>query len=348
MRKTVTIAVLGLLSVLLPTVAVGAQDVPTCNGVPATIVGTEGPDNLVGTTGRDVIVGLGGNDVIRGLSGADILCGGPGRDRILGGKQSDLIIGGDDGDKLFGDAGIDFIYGERGNDLLIGGLGDDVLDGGRGRRDRIRGRSGLDTCVDEQSNTSFDTTCLFGPAGGPALQIDECFAEVAGGDTAASGRVTSTMEVPTDHNVNVELRDEGGAVVDSRTLIVTELRLGETARWSFEVAGDVTGVAECVVNVEFFSPLNATADEWGITLDTCGVGEFGELVATGSGVNPLATTADIFVRVHVIGSDGIRYWRSLIDSVDGIAAGGTFEFTASSFPPVVDGIVFCDAFVFVV
>ena len=62
MRRIVTIAVLGLLSVVLPTVAAGAQDVPMCNGLPATIVGTEGPDNLVGTAGRDVIVGLGGNE----------------------------------------------------------------------------------------------------------------------------------------------------------------------------------------------------------------------------------------------------------------------------------------------
>ena len=32
----------------------------TCNGLEATIVGTNGNDDLEGTSGRDVIVGLGG------------------------------------------------------------------------------------------------------------------------------------------------------------------------------------------------------------------------------------------------------------------------------------------------
>ncbi|MCF3130811.1 hypothetical protein IPZ69_10600 [Streptomyces olivochromogenes] len=36
--------------------------VPTCEGVPATIVGTNGDDDIVGTSGNDVIVALAGND----------------------------------------------------------------------------------------------------------------------------------------------------------------------------------------------------------------------------------------------------------------------------------------------
>src|SRR6266567_2717501 len=39
---------------------------PTCDGRPATIVGTEGNDTIKGTPGRDVIVGLGGDDQIYG------------------------------------------------------------------------------------------------------------------------------------------------------------------------------------------------------------------------------------------------------------------------------------------
>ncbi|MFH0351182.1 MAG: hypothetical protein ACHBMF_04515 [Chromatiales bacterium] len=41
----------------------------TCNGLPATILGTFGQDTLVGTPGNDVIHGRGGNDTIRGLGG---------------------------------------------------------------------------------------------------------------------------------------------------------------------------------------------------------------------------------------------------------------------------------------
>lgn len=345
MRRIVTIAVLGLLSVVLPTVAAGAQDVPMCNGLPATIVGTEGPDNLVGTSGRDVIVGLGGNDVIRGLAGADTICGGPGRDRILGGKQADVILGGDDGDKLFGDAGQDSIYGERGNDLLIGGQGDDVLDGGRGRRDRLRGRSGLDTCVDEQGSTSFDTNCLAGPAGGPVFQIDECFTDAEPFEVIASGRVTSTSNPTIDYNIDVDARDSDGAVLETNFTFVSDLRAGETARWEITSRDGVSGVDRCEANYEAIEPFNVPGDEWGISLDTCGVGQLDQLVATGSGTSPSNQTEDIFVLVHVIGNDGIRYAPSPIDFVEGIAPGAPFEFNASGFPPAIDGIVFCDVFV---
>ena len=40
------------------------EPVPTCAGLPATIVGTDGSDILFGTSGADVIVALGGNDII--------------------------------------------------------------------------------------------------------------------------------------------------------------------------------------------------------------------------------------------------------------------------------------------
>ena len=50
---------------------------PTCKGIPATIIGTDGSDVRSGTPGRDVIVGLGGNDKLSGLAGNDLICGGP-------------------------------------------------------------------------------------------------------------------------------------------------------------------------------------------------------------------------------------------------------------------------------
>ncbi len=133
--------------------ASGAQATPTCDGVPATIVGTEGDDILLGTEGRDVIVGLGGNDTIRGFGGADIICGDNGRDRLFGGRGTDIIFGGKKNDLVKGDGGPDLLYGNQGRDLVIGGSGADYLEGGSGLVDRLIGKAGIDTCVDRQTAT---------------------------------------------------------------------------------------------------------------------------------------------------------------------------------------------------
>ena len=94
------------------------QAPPTCKGLAATIVGTEGPDDLKGTPGRDVIVGLGGNDInIKGLGGNDVICGGK---------------------------GWDFLWGSWGKDTLLGQAGSDAIDGGDGN-DRCEGGKGKDS-----------------------------------------------------------------------------------------------------------------------------------------------------------------------------------------------------------
>ncbi len=92
-----------------------------CAGLPATIVGTNGPDILIGTAGNDVIVGLGGNDIVFGLGGDDVICGGPGNDTIIGGLGND---------QLFGQGGNDFILGGPGSDFMNGGAGFDYCNGG--------------------------------------------------------------------------------------------------------------------------------------------------------------------------------------------------------------------------
>jgi glucose/arabinose dehydrogenase len=93
---------------------------PTCKGIPATIVGTDGSDVRSGTPGRDVIVGLGGNDKLSGLAGNDLICGGSGKDTLKGGKGSDKL------------------YGEEGKDTLKGGPGKDKLNGGAGKDKQIQ------------------------------------------------------------------------------------------------------------------------------------------------------------------------------------------------------------------
>lgn len=123
---------------------VRAVHVPDCDGLPATIVGTTGPDRLVGTRGNDVVVGLGGDDVIRTFSGEDVICGGRGADRVRAGIWADHVFGGPGADRLSGDGGNDRIagnggadrlFGRRGADQLLGGAGFDFCRGGPGRNE---------------------------------------------------------------------------------------------------------------------------------------------------------------------------------------------------------------------
>jgi hypothetical protein len=185
-------------SVLAVVGPAAAQDQPTCGGLAVTILGTSGDDVLTGTDGIDVISGLEGNDIIRGLRGRDVLCGGPGRDRIFGGRNGDIIFGGDEGDKINGEAGADILLGERGNDRIIGGGGDDSIDGGRGRRDRLFGREGVDSCVDAQSRT-IRRDCE--STGANAGQLGSTLDLTAGG-VAASWTVHSVADpaTPSDND----------------------------------------------------------------------------------------------------------------------------------------------------
>jgi len=93
---------------------------PSCNGIRATIVGTEGNDVRNGTSRRDVIVGLAGNDRLSGLAGNDLICGGKG------------------GDKLYGQKGRDKLSGNAGRDTLRGGAGKDILKGGAGKDKQVQ------------------------------------------------------------------------------------------------------------------------------------------------------------------------------------------------------------------
>ncbi len=94
-----------------------------CNGIEATIVGTEGNDVISGTYTTDVIAGLGGNDYILGKGGDDVICGGDG---------NDILVGNDGDDKIYGEGGNDMLVANKGNDIIEGGDGTDVCDGGIG------------------------------------------------------------------------------------------------------------------------------------------------------------------------------------------------------------------------
>jgi Ca2+-binding RTX toxin-like protein len=106
---------LASLGIVVPAHAV----VPTCDGLEATIVGTDGPDNLVGTEGPDVAFLGSGDDHFAGKGGDDVICGGSGHD---------VIYPGDGNDTVFGEVGPDTIFEGTGNDHLNGGPGGDTID----------------------------------------------------------------------------------------------------------------------------------------------------------------------------------------------------------------------------
>ena len=159
--RAIAVAITLLATLMVSVQPAGAAEF-TCNGLPATIVGTDGNDTLIGTEGVDVIVGLAGRDRIYGLGGNDVLCGGGSRDRIYAGRGHDIVLGGDGDDRIKADQGTDQIWGEggddrisgqtgadlivggRGDDILSGGFGNDTLQGGRGQ-DQISGADGADT-----------------------------------------------------------------------------------------------------------------------------------------------------------------------------------------------------------
>ncbi len=115
----------------------------SCNGIPATLVGTPNNDTLTGTAGPDVIVGLEGDDSLHGKGGDDVICGGDGDDVITGGNGNDELWGGNGNDSIKGGAGRDILRGDQGADGLSGGSGDDELLGGVGD-DELRGNAGDD------------------------------------------------------------------------------------------------------------------------------------------------------------------------------------------------------------
>ncbi len=128
-----------------------AQAVPTCRGVPATIVGTPGHDDIVGTDGDDVIVGGRGADHIRGLGGDDLICGGPTHERAGGESITQALYGGLGNDTLIGGSGIDDMFSGPGSDLLIGLQGNDYMDGAAGT-DTLRGGPGSDGMLGQEGD----------------------------------------------------------------------------------------------------------------------------------------------------------------------------------------------------
>jgi hypothetical protein len=125
----------------------------SCNGKPATIVGTPGPDKIRGTQGRDVIQALAGDDQITGLGGDDLICGKSGNDQIMSGRGMDKVFAGVGMDAISGSRGRDRLWGNDGSDQLSGQTGNDWLFGGGGF-DQGNGGAGVDVCRNVEQRVS--------------------------------------------------------------------------------------------------------------------------------------------------------------------------------------------------
>jgi len=274
-----------------------SDDDLVCNGLLATIVGTDGDDVLQGTHLDDVIVGLGGNDVINGASGSDTICGGDGDDVIDGQSQADVIFGDDGNDTIYGRDGADQIFGGDGddnieghsqNDVINGGSGDDTIDGGSGDDvidggagvDDIDGLWGNDSCDDaetavgcetvtnngEPTDVAPTTTTTVDPAD-PATPITPT--------TTTTVAPTTTTTVPTVPVIDVDLVVPEPYVTSDG---VSEVEVG----WPVIAGAGITGV-------EVFRD--------GVSIGT---------TATGSLTAPLSEAASVTYTAQTIGVDGTR------------------------------------------
>ena len=166
MRRIPTIAlVVGMLPLVAPPAPAAAGGGAMCMGLPATVIGTDGPDTIdLGDgshgPGPHVVVTFRGADVVIGSSGDDVVCLGAGADRFEGRAGADRAKGGPGKDELFGEEGDDLLRGNGGKDHLEGGPGDDRLVGGGSDDyadggvddDRVVGRTGDDRLIGGPGN----------------------------------------------------------------------------------------------------------------------------------------------------------------------------------------------------
>lgn len=143
MTRTVLAGLLGpavLVVAAIGQVAPSGAEAPTCDGLAATIVGTDGDDVLDGTAGDDVIVALGGQDEVDAGAGDDVVCGDAGADELTGGEGDDRLFGGTNGlVPLFESEP------EPQGDTLVPGPGDDLVDVGVNTVQRDDGWNSPDT-----------------------------------------------------------------------------------------------------------------------------------------------------------------------------------------------------------
>ncbi len=187
--------------------ASGEAEAPTCNGKPATYVGTDGKDRVSDEDLADknpvLVLGDGDDRVAlagyEGVFGELTVCAGPGDDKVElfdgslskpawidGGEGRDRLGNADDPD--YSDLPKLEIYGGSGRDVLRGADREDLLHGGNGRdkayglasNDEMRGGRGNDMLRGLGSSDR-----LYGGPGDDRLKGDDRY--YTGGDDFADG-----------------------------------------------------------------------------------------------------------------------------------------------------------------
>jgi Ca2+-binding RTX toxin-like protein len=138
-RRIILVTLGAALTLVVPPGPARAAAGVNCAGLPATVLGTPGPDVLLGTLGNDVVVAGSGDDVVFGLDGSDIACLGPGDDVFKGGEGDDIFMAEAPGgrDTFFGEGGRDTAdYSARttGVEVSVDGVAND---GSPGEEDNI-------------------------------------------------------------------------------------------------------------------------------------------------------------------------------------------------------------------
>lgn len=226
-RLAAALAASALAVVGLAPVASGVGDVPLCQGMPATIVGTEGADRIVGTNKADVIVALGGDDIIVGGNGDDVICAGSGDDQVDGGNGRDRLFGEDGDDRLTGANGEDALDGGRGADWLGGNNGTDELVGGPGA-DEGHGGIGKDVCSAEVTSGCETLVPADEEIAAALTVLERCSSSLVLDVTASAAVAWDGEEIDYDVTVRNDPLGPCLATGAAATTVSGELRLDST------------------------------------------------------------------------------------------------------------------------
>ncbi len=229
------------LAALVVATAGSARARGSCYGKPATITGTNGPNNIKLTAKKDIVDARGGNDTIQASSsktnhGKDIVCGGSGNDKITGNNENNILIGGPGNDAIKGAPGNDLIVGDNanpkgpengptGSDDLNGTGGQDFVVGdnyatgnvsGASPDKNIVGLNGNDTIIGDDAslhgNATGGKTDRMGGADGNDLVVGDSYAAhgVARGSGDDNLNAGPGDDVEVGDNYSVDGRASGG------------------------------------------------------------------------------------------------------------------------------------------